>query len=74
MHEDIIRWHITHLAQYDKTRERRLSASAHGCWPGGSADRTEPMARQWVRLWRPAQSLAALPACSCAAGRCAVCN
>ena len=44
-----------------------------GCWPGGE-DRTEPAAREWVRLWGP-RGLAPLPlACSCRGGRCAVCN
>jgi len=44
------------------------------CWPGGTADRAEPVARGWLRHWRPATANLALPACSCAGGRCAVCN
>jgi len=37
-------------------------------------DRTEPFAREWVRRWGPVRLGAALPDCSCDAGRCAVCN
>jgi hypothetical protein len=43
-------------------------------WPGGEGDRTEPSGRGWLQRWRPARSGAALPACSCTQGRCAVCN
>lgn len=37
-------------------------------------DRTEPAALEWVRRWGPAPHGAALPECSCAAGRCVTCN
>ena len=44
-------------------------------WPGGHADRRDPMAAEWVRRWGPAQMKRAhLDDCSCAHGRCAVCN
>ena len=44
------------------------------CWPGGTADRSEPAALPWVRRWGPAQITPAPHECSCAAGRCTVCN
>jgi hypothetical protein len=44
------------------------------CWPGGSSDRSEPGAIGWVRRWRPARFDAVIPVCSCAQGRCAMCN
>ena len=44
------------------------------CWPGGTADRTEPAALPWVRRWGPAQITPRPPECSCAMGRCPVCN
>lgn len=44
------------------------------CWPGGTADRSEPAALPWVRRWGPARVTPSLPACGCAAGRCPVCN
>jgi len=43
-------------------------------WPGGSRDRSEPVALEWVRRWGPRRIGALLPACSCTAGRCRVCN
>lgn len=74
MHDEVIRWHISRLAQHDDSAERRLIAATRLCWPGGIADRTEPFAREWLRLWRPARAGAGLPACSCAGGNCTVCN
>jgi hypothetical protein len=44
------------------------------CWPGGPADRTEPAALPWVRRWGPTALTPVPPACSCAEGRCSVCN
>jgi hypothetical protein len=41
---------------------------------GSPADRSHPAALEWVRRWRPDGAAAALPGCSCAAGRCALCN
>jgi hypothetical protein len=74
MHDEIIRWHIARLAERDGTAARRVTAAAGQCWPGGTADRTEPAARHWLRRWGPARGTAMLPACSCATGHCAVCN
>ncbi len=46
-----------------------------GPWPGGTADRSDPMAAQWVRRWGPARMQRSyLDACSCVEGHCAVCN
>jgi hypothetical protein len=44
------------------------------CWPGGCADRSEPAALKWLRRWRPTSSAVSPPACSCATGRCRICN
>jgi hypothetical protein len=75
MHDDLIRDHITRLAQRDEQAGRELTARVAGhCWPGGPADRTEPAALRWLRHWRPGRALAPIPVCSCANGRCAVCN
>jgi hypothetical protein len=75
MDDDSIRDHIARLAQRDERAGQQLAANVAGrCWPGGPADRTEPAALHWLRRWRPVRAFAALPVCSCAAGRCAVCN
>jgi hypothetical protein len=58
----------------DSAADRLATVLLHRAWPGGSADRTEPAAREWVRRWGPARMAPAGPSCSCAAGRCAVCN
>jgi hypothetical protein len=44
------------------------------CWPGGSSDRSEPGALDWVRRWGPRGVAPSQPGCSCKLGRCAVCN
>jgi hypothetical protein len=49
-------------------------ALARRCWPGGLADRSEPSALAWVKRWGPARLTPVPPACSCAVGRCSVCN
>jgi hypothetical protein len=44
------------------------------CWPGGG-DRSVPAARIWLRAWGPVRAgTRFLPACTCASGRCGVCN
>jgi hypothetical protein len=44
------------------------------CWPGGGADRTEPVARGWVRRWGPNLLGDVAVECTCAQGRCTLCN
>jgi hypothetical protein len=41
---------------------------------GSPEDRTHPAALEWVRRWRPDRAGATLPGCSCAVGRCTLCN
>lgn len=41
---------------------------------GSSADRSFPVALQWVRRWYPMRAAGLVPECSCAAGRCMTCN
>jgi hypothetical protein len=55
----------------DEVLVRSISAA---CWPGGGADRADPVAIQWLRRWRPLTSHAVLPVCSCQIGRCSLCN
>ena len=74
MQHDEIRRHIESAGRQGS--EARLVAARvlHACWPGGFDDRTEPAALGWIRRWRPAKAGATVPVCSCASGRCAVCN
>jgi hypothetical protein len=72
MDDDFIRKQIELLAARDRpTATSRIVAM---CWPGGTADRAEPVALRWLRRWRPATADLVLPVCSCSGGHCAVCN
>jgi hypothetical protein len=67
--------HIRAVGRRSSSEEDELTTGMlRRCWPGGHADRSEPAALEWVRRWRPIRATAGLPACVCAAGRCAVCN
>jgi hypothetical protein len=54
--------------------DRLVSAMFRGCWPGGIGDRTEAVAREWVRRWGPRRAAPVPSACRCAVGHCGVCN
>jgi hypothetical protein len=55
--------------------DRFARALLSGAWPGGHADRSDPMATEWVRRWGPARMRRSyMDDCSCVHGRCAVCN
>jgi hypothetical protein len=66
MDRDEIRRHIRSAATHGVTRHimPRLSPE----------DRIEPAALRWLRRWRPERAAVSLPVCSCAVGRCAICN
>lgn len=72
MDNDFIREQIERAAEQE--RPATIARIVVKCWPGGTADRAEPVALGWLRLWRPDTAALVLPACSCAAGRCTVCN
>jgi hypothetical protein len=75
MDRDELRQHIESAAPRGGPKARRLASLIFGaCWPGGPQDRTERMALEWLRRWRPEQTAAALPVCSCATGHCVLCN
>jgi hypothetical protein len=67
--------HIESISSRAESDTQRLvSAMLTRCWPGDSGDRSEPGALEWLRRWGP-RGLKPIPlACSCAAGRCLVCN
>jgi len=43
------------------------------CWPGGD-DRTDALAREWLRHRGPQAATPSSDGCTCASGRCRVCN
>lgn len=67
--------HIESIARRpDHLSDRLATVLLHRAWPGGSADRMEPDALEWVRRGGAIGAAPAAPACSCDTGRCAVCN
>jgi uncharacterized protein YgbK (DUF1537 family) len=67
--------HIAALASRSlRDTDALMTDLARRSWPGGSADRSEPAALEWVRRWGPGRLTASPLDCSCAQGRCAVCN
>jgi hypothetical protein len=61
-------------ARTEAETHRLARALLRRSWPGDTADRREPGAVDWVRRWGPRGPAPLPPACSCSAGRCAVCN
>ena len=75
MSQDDIRDHIRRAARRETPAGRGISVRIIGaCWPGGPADRTEPVALLWVSRWRPLAAGTSLPVCTCHTGHCLVCN
>jgi hypothetical protein len=68
--------HLIGIAERRTTDGRAGLADAlhRWCWPGGGADRTEPVARGWVRRWGPNLLDEIAFECTCAHGPCSLCN
>lgn len=67
--------HIESISTRGKPDGDRLVLAMLGrCWPGGSFDRREPGAVEWLRRWGPFLVVPAPAACSCSLGRCRLCN
>jgi hypothetical protein len=67
--------HIESISSRARPDADRLTAAICGdCWPGGIGDRTQTIAREWIRRWGPCSAGAVPPACRCAVGHCGVCN
>jgi hypothetical protein len=60
-------------ARSEHEGERLAWSMISRSWPDAS-DCTVPAAREWVRRWGPRGLAPIPPACSCAVGRCGVCN
>jgi hypothetical protein len=79
MHEDrdmrdALESHIRAAARPLMETDRLSDGLLHVCWPGGTADRSEPVARGWLRMWGPVRLVLDVPRCGCAGGRCTICN
>ena len=70
-----LRQHIESVAGRKKSAPCGVTSRALAfCWPGGSEDRIDRAALEWFRRWRPERAGIVLPECSCATGRCLLCN
>ena len=49
-----------------------LAATLAARWT--ATDRHDPVALEWLRRWTPKPAHLITPACTCAAGRCGICN
>jgi hypothetical protein len=75
MDPEELRTHIESASRYRGYQARQLTSRIVGtCWPGGSEDRIDRTALDWLTFSHPDHSGAPLPACSCAVGHCGVCN
>lgn len=73
--DPLIAAHIESISSRTDPETRHLIAAIlRPCWPGDSGDRSEPGALEWVRRWGPRRAGPVASACSCAVGRCRVCN
>ena len=67
--------HISSISARGESETDRLVSAMFGrCWPGGPDDRADRGALEWVRRWGPRRVAPLSYPCSCAAGRCRVCN
>jgi hypothetical protein len=75
--QDSLATHIRAAARPTGESDRLTGALMAACWPSGCDDRSEPVARGWLKMWYPAHPtriVVDVPACGCARGRCAICN
>jgi hypothetical protein len=74
-HETLVTALIETIATWtDADKDRLASMLGAHCWPGGILDRQDPLGIEPLRRWQPGGTTPPIPACSCARGRCAVCN
>ena len=67
--------HIAAASRRTAEDNNRLTAILRGwCWPGGPEDTTDAIARNLVRSRGPAFLTKVALECTCAQGRCALCN
>jgi hypothetical protein len=63
---------VTVLSERTPAQGDLLASTLAARW--STSDRHEPGAHEWLRRWSPTPARFIAPACTCAAGRCLVCN
>jgi hypothetical protein len=66
--------HVRAAARPEEETDRLLAHLVETCWPGTTADRSEPVARGWLRTWGPVRFVVDVPRCRCDRGHCRICN
>ena len=75
MDREELRRHIDSAAPGRRAESRRIAwLILRACWPEEPDDRTDRVALDWLRRSRREWIEPTLPSCSCATGRCVVCN
>ena len=63
---------VTMLQERTPAQGALLAATLAARW--SASDRLEPEAHEWLRRWTPKPAHFVTPECTCATGRCVVCN
>ena len=63
---------VSVLSERTQAQGDLLASTLAARW--SASDRHQPAAHEWLRRWSPKPAHFAAPACTCAAGRCLVCN
>ena len=63
---------VTVLGERTQAQGDLLAATLAARW--SASDRHEPDAHEWLQRWTPKPAHFVSPTCTCAAGRCLVCN
>jgi hypothetical protein len=71
---EMLALHIRAASRPGAESQRLLRVLTTALWPGGPADRTDRVARGWLRMWGPVPVEVDQPHCGCAHGLCAICN
>ena len=67
--------HVVALSDRTSTETALLMATmVRSSWPGGIGDRIERPGLEWLRRWQAKGGGVIAPDCTCAEGRCRVCN
>jgi hypothetical protein len=72
--DDTIDIHIRAACRPGVETQRMLRELVAWCWPGGTADQSDPIARGWLRQFASIKPIVVAPECTCAVRRCAACN
>ena len=63
---------VTVLSERTPAQGELLAATLAARW--SASDRHEPEGNEWLKRWTPKPATFVTPKCTCAAGRCLICN